>query len=338
MQSLSVKYRPKEFNEVVSQASVIKILQRQLDIHQYSNVYLFAGASGCGKTTLARIFANKINKGIGNPIEIDAASNNGVDNVREIIRAAKERSLDSEYKIYIIDECHMLTAQSWNALLKLIEEPPTYTIFMFATTDPQKIPATIQNRVMRFNLSRISSDKIRDRLIYICRQENFINYEEACDYISRISNNQMRDAIATLEKCARYDTDLNMENVMNAIGTYSYDIFIDLIDSIIDSNTSKVIEILNYLYNKGNDMKLFVDQFLSFNLDVCKYCICRDILVTKLPTFLEDKLKMITNFDSPNKYYTYIIDNLLTLKNMLKTDIIPKDTIEVYFIKLCGGN
>lgn len=336
--SLAVKYRPNTFESVVGQESIIKILSRQLETHNIKNSYLFSGASGCGKTTIARAFANAINNNVGNPIEIDAASNNGIDNIREIIKSAKERSIDSKYKIYIIDECHMLTTQSWNALLKLIEEPPAYTIFMFATTDPQKIPATILNRVMILNLTRISSDKIKDRLIYICQQENFINYEDACDYISRISNNQLRDAIATLEKCASYSHDLSIENVLNALGSYSYSIFIDLVDSILDGNCEKSIDILNYLYNKGNDMKMFVDQFLSFTLDVCKYCICNSIEVTKFPTSIEDSIKNITNFDSPNKYYIYIIDNLLNLKNMLKTDINPKDTVEVYFIKLCGGN
>lgn len=338
MHSLAVKYRPTEFEDVVSQKSIIKILTRQLDLKEYSNVYLFAGPSGCGKTTLARIFANKINNNQGSPIEIDAASNNGVDNIREIIKSAKERSLDSEYKIYIIDECHMLTIQSWNALLKLIEEPPAYTIFMFATTDPQKIPDTIKNRVMRFNLSRISSENIKDRLIYICNKENFINYEDACDYISRISNNQMRDAIASLEKCARYSNDLSIDNITKALGTYSYNLFVNLLDNILDGNSNEVINIINTIYNDGSDMKLFVDQFLSFSLDVCKYCICNDILVTKLPTSLEENIKKITNFDNPGRYYTYIIDNLLALKNMLKTDINPKDTIEIFFIKLCGGN
>ena len=336
-QSLAVKYRPRTFEEIVSQESIIKILTRQLELGEVKNTYLFCGASGCGKTTVARAFANAINNGIGSPIEIDGASNNGVDNVKQIIKSASERSIDSKYKIYIIDECHALSNAAWQAFLKCIEEPPTYTIFIFATTDPQKIPATIQNRVMRFNFTRIDSNKIKDRLMYICSQEHFLNYEEACDYISRISNNQMRDAIATLEKCADYNKDLSIENVLNAIGSYSYDIFFDLINFVIDGNMEEVIHILTYLYNKGNDMKLFVDQFLSFNLDICKYAICRSYEVTKLPITYEDKLKSCTNFDNPGQYYCYIIDRLLELKNMLKNDISPKDTVEVMFTKLCRG-
>lgn len=336
-QSLATKYRPRTFDEIVSQESIIKILTRQLELGEVKNTYLFCGASGCGKTTVARAFANAINGGIGSPIEIDGASNNGVDNVKQIIKSASERSIDSKYKIYIIDECHALSNAAWQAFLKCIEEPPTYTIFIFATTDPQKIPATIQNRVMRFNFTRIDSSKIRDRLMYICKQEGFINYEDACDYISRISNNQMRDAIATLEKCADYNIDLNIENVLNAIGSYSYDVLFDLINFVIDGNMAETIHILNYLYNKGNDMKLFVDQFLSFNLDICKYSICKTCEVTKLPVTYEDKLKNCTNFDNPGNYYCYVIDKLLELKNMLKNDISPRDTIEVMFTKLCRG-
>lgn len=336
MPSLAVKYRPTTLEEVVSQESIIKILNRQLINNEISNVYLFCGPSGCGKTTIARALAMAINADVGTPIEIDAASNNGVDNIREIIKSAKERSLDSKYKIYILDEVHMLSNQSWNALLKLIEEPPKYTIFMFATTDPQKIPATIINRTMRFNLTRIPSIKIEERLKFICEQEGFVNYEAACNYISRVCNNQMRDAIATLEKCAIYNRDLSIDNVINAIGNYSYDTHIELVDAVLDGNKSKVLDIINSIYNSGNDIKTFVDQFLAFILDVCKYCICKDISVTRFPITLVDKIDKIINFDNPQKYYTYLIDNILSLKNMLKTDTYPKDTTEVCFIKLCG--
>ena len=179
MESLAVKYRPRTFDSVCSQSSIVKILQRQLDTGEISNTLLFCGSSGCGKTTCARIFANEINKGVGNPIEIDAASNNGVDNVKQIIREANERSIDSEYKVYIIDECHSLTNQAWQAFLKCIEEPPKYTIFIFCTTDPQKIPETIKNRVQKFTFNRISVDKIKERLTFICRSEGYTNYEEA---------------------------------------------------------------------------------------------------------------------------------------------------------------
>ena len=335
MESLAVKYRPKTFEEVCSQESIIRILKRQLELDQIKNTYLFCGASGCGKTSIARVFAKEINKGIGNPIEIDGASNNGVDNVKSIIKSASERSIDSEYKIYIIDECHALTNQAWQAFLKCIEEPPTYTIFIFCTTDPQKIPLTILNRVMRFNFNRISSEKIKERLLYICKEEHFTNETESCDYISRICNGQMRDAIALLEKCASYDTDINIENVLKVLGNYSYDVFFDLINYMIDGKVEQSLNIINYLYNQGNDLKLFVDQFLTFCLDVLKYSLSRTYQVTKIPSSYEQRLNNSINFENNLQYYSYIVDRLLQLKNMLKNDSEIRSTIEVMFINIC---
>lgn len=335
MESLAVKYRPKKFEDVCSQTSIIKILKRQLELEQVKNTYLFCGASGCGKTTIARIFANEINKGHGSPIEIDGASNNGVDNVKSIIKSASERSLDSKYKIYIVDECHALTNQAWQAFLKCIEEPPTYTIFIFCTTDPQKIPATILNRVMRFNFNRISSDKIKERLLYISKEENFLNFEDACDYISRISNGQMRDAISLLEKCSSYDINLAIENVLSALGDYSYNTFFDLINNMIDGKIEESLKIISYVYNEGNDLKLFVDQLLSFTLDVMKYSLTNSYEITKIPSNMENRLKASINFNNANQYYCYLVDKILALKNMIKNDTEVKSTIEVMVTSIC---
>jgi len=223
MQSLSVKYRPTNFNDVLGQDSIKMILTKQIESNNIRNCYLFCGPSGDGKTTCARIFATMLNAGQGTPIEIDAASNNGVDNVRAIINSANERAIDAKYKIYIIDECHSITNQGWQAFLKCIEEPPEYTIFIFCTTDPQKIPLTIMNRMMRFNFTRPSFEKISNRLKEICKSENFINYESSCDYIARMSEGCVRDAISLLDKSAAFSMDLNIKNVMSAIGTFSYD-------------------------------------------------------------------------------------------------------------------
>ena len=264
VQSLPVKYRPKTFEEITGQKSIIKILERQVKSKNIAHAYLFAGPSGTGKTTLARALTNYINEFKGSPIEIDAASHNGVDDVRGIISNANERSIDSEYKVFIIDECHSLTSQAWQAFLKCIEEPPAYTIFMFCTTNPEKVPETIQNRVMKFNLTKISTDGIAERLRYICEEEHFSNYPEACDYISKISNGGMRDAIATLEKCANYDIDLSINNVLECLGDFSYDSMFNLTVSIFNQDIGNVLSTLNNYYNSGYDLKLFIEQYLDF--------------------------------------------------------------------------
>lgn len=170
--SLAVKYRPTTFDDVTEQSAVKVILQQQLASNEIQHSYLFCGGAGTGKTTCARIFANEINHHQGNPIEMDAASNNSVDDVRNIIAQAKTQSLDSEYKVFIIDECHSLSNTRWQAMLKLIEEPPAKSIFIFCTTDPQKIPKTILSRVQRYDFQRISQQGIVDRLKTIIEREN----------------------------------------------------------------------------------------------------------------------------------------------------------------------
>ena len=172
MEALAVKYRPRTFDDVVEQTSVRKILEQQIATGTIKNAYLFCGSAGTGKTTCARIFAREINKGTGEPIEVDAASNNSVDDVRQIIQQAKTQSLDSEYRIWVLDECHAFSNNAWQAFLKLLEEPPKKSIFIFCTTNPEKIPATILSRVQRYDFKKLSQQAIVDRLKYIIDNEN----------------------------------------------------------------------------------------------------------------------------------------------------------------------
>lgn len=330
--SLATKYRPKTFEDVCGQTSIAKILLRQLELNKISNAYLFCGASGCGKTTVARIFADMVNHNTGVPIEIDGASNNGVDNVKQIIASAEERSLDSVYKIFILDECHMFTTQAWNALLKCIEEPPKYTVFIFCTTDPQKIPSTILNRVMRFNFTRLSSDLIEKRLNYIASCEGFLNYTDTTNYISRICNGEMRQGIALLEKVSAYDVDLNLHNAMESLGNYSYQIYIELLNAVIDGKDDVVLKVVNDVYNTGNDLKVFVNQLLSFTLDVNKYLLFKDLKTTKLPQSIENDIKNLISIDNPNNYYFYLVKKFLELKNLIKNDVDAKSTVEVILL------
>lgn len=347
-ESLAVRYRPKDFETVCSQGSTIKILKRQLELEKYTNCYLFTGPSGCGKTTLARIFGNKMNNNQGSLIEIDGASNNGVDAVRDIINSAKGRSIDSKYKIFIIDECHMITLAGWNAFLKCIEEPPMYTIFMFCTTNPEKIPATILNRVMRFNLSKVDINLIKDRLLYICENEGYTNYVEACEFISKLGDGGVRDSIAYLEKCANYSTDLNINNVLECLGNFSYDLFFDLTNAFVDGNQSQVLTIIENFYNSGKDLKLFVDQYLDFALDLTKYCLFKDMQSIKIPASMEVVrlpdgnpssrcVKYVTGFDDNLVWFNKLISKLLTIKNTIRYDLNYKSTIEVLCIEICRG-
>ena len=172
--TLANKYRPKTFEDVSEQGAIKTIIENQIEHNDVRNAYLFCGGAGTGKTTCARIVANMINEGKGTPTELDAASNNSVEDVRRIITDSKFKSLDSKYKIYIIDECHSLSNAAWQAMLKLLEEPPKYTVFIFCTTEPHRIPNTILSRVQRYNFQRISLQGITQRLLYILEQEGYI--------------------------------------------------------------------------------------------------------------------------------------------------------------------
>lgn len=333
-QSLATKYRPTIFESMLGQDSVLKILSRQIAEDKFKNAYLFSGTSGCGKTTAARAFATAINKGAGVPIEIDAASNNGVENVRSIIKAAQERSIESNYKIYIIDEAHALTSQSWQAFLKCLEEPPKYTIFIFCTTDPQKIPPTILNRVQRFNFTRVSADKIQSRLNFICKEEGFTNFEDSTEYISKICEGSVRNAISMLEKCADYSENLSLDNVTKALGNYSYKVFFRLMNAMLDGDEKTILSNINDLYNDGADLKIFIDQYLDFVLDLAKYEVFRSIYITKFPKNYEDQARSCVEFQNSGKYYNYVTDKLLELKNAARTDMNVKATLEVYFLQI----
>lgn len=304
MRALALKYRPQTFDDVVEQESIKSILTEQVTTRTFKHAYLFCGPAGCGKTTAARIFANDLNTGKGNPIELDAASRNGVDDVREIIDNAKRKSLDSEFKIYIIDECHMLSIGAWNAMLKLLEEPPTGTIFIMCTTDPQKIPATILSRVQRYDFSKISLDNIIARLQYIIMSENeaivdeggpdvAIIYEaEALEYIAKMAEGGMRDAITMMDKCLSLSFELTLENVVQALGTVDYDIHFELLYMIAVGNPHGAISVVEQTYNSGKDIKQFIKQFQYFVLDVLKFKLFGSFQYISIPNINEYETKM----------------------------------------------
>lgn len=338
--SLAVLYRPKTFDDVKEQTATKKILEYQLSSGTIKNAYLFCGAAGCGKTTCARIFANEINKGQGNPIELDAASNNSVDDVREIIQMAQTRSMDSEYKVFILDEVHVLSNSAWQAMLKLIEEPPLKSVFIFCTTDPQKIPKTIMSRVQRYDFKRISHRGICDRLIDILEDQKLDDKADiaAIEYIAKLADGCLREAITMMDKCLSYSEELIVDNVIQVLGTQTYGTFINITDAIIGGNKKKVLDEIAHVYASGIDMKQFEKQYLDFILDVTKYFMTLDISYTSLPP-TEDMKKWLDKVEKDNDCYSKIyslLDMLLELQTAIRWDSNPRYMIEAKFLTFKG--
>lgn len=332
-QALAVKYRPIKFDEVVEQSATKLILQQQLKNGEIKNAYLFCGGAGTGKTTCARIFANEINKGKGSPIELDAASNNSVDDVREIIQQSKTASLDSEYKVFIMDEVHALSGQAWQAMLKVLEEPPIKSIFIMCTTNPEKIPKTILSRVQRYDFQRISQQAIIERLNYICIEEKIVleglpahfPYWGAIEYIAKQAQGGMRDAITMLDKCLAYSDDLTIENVTKALGVASYDAMTDLLSAYDCTDAPEMIKIINKVYMSGYDLKQFIKSFTNFVLDLNKYKLGATDYV-ECP--MSDTIKSV--FDGFVRDENELLNSLIKLQADIKWDTNPKSRIEAW--------
>lgn len=338
VKSLAVKYRPTTFDDVVEQDAIKIILNQQLQTGTIKNAYLFCGGAGTGKTTCARIFANELNNHKGNPIEMDAASHNSVDDVRNISQQAKTKSLESEYKVFILDECHSLSNTAWQAMLKLIEEPPAKSIFIFCTTDPQKIPKTILSRVQRYDFRRISLDGIVSRLWSILNSEGYNDgsyavEKEPLEYIAKLADGHMRDAITMLDKCLSYSDDLNIKNVVKALGTADYEIFIELSDNIFYENCKGIIQVIENIYSQGTDIKQFLKQYLNFILDLCKYSSCKSFKFLQVPQI--DSIQKAFDGWVTNVAYMDLLDTLVKLNSEIKWDTNPKSLIEATLLLSC---
>lgn len=332
MQSLAIKYRPKTFDEVVEQSATKVILQHQLKFGEIKNAYLFCGGAGTGKTTCARIFANEINAGKGTPIELDAASNNSVDDVREIIEQSKTASLDSEYKVFIMDEVHALSNNAWQAMLKILEEPPKKSIFIMCTTDPQKIPKTILSRVQRYDFQRISHQAIVDRLCYVLTLEAKENRAieagvGAIDYIAKQAQGGMRDALTMLDKCLAFSSELTIDNITQALGIANYECMANLLKAYDDKNLTEKMGIINDVYMEGLDLKQFIKNFTSFVLDLNKYILNAEAYIDCPMT--EDIKSVFNNFDSDA---IELLSSLVKLQADIKWDTNPKARIEAWCI------
>ena len=335
-ESLANRYRPHKFDQVCSQESVIRILQNQIDTKTFKQAYIFTGPAGCGKTTCARILANEMNNGVGEPIEIDAASNNSVDNIRQISDQARMQSLDSEYKVYILDEVHMLSGGAWAAMLKLIEEPPAKTIFILCTTDVQKVPNTILSRCQRFDFSRISEQIIAERLLYVMEQEHIRQSVSVAHYIASLSNGGMRTALSLLDKVLSYNCELTIENTVDALGTVSHDTMFDMLTHIVNCQDAYVISEIESEYQAGKDLKQFVKSFMLFVLDVRKYQLTGTLKYTDIPEIYSEK--MFAYAGRCEDSVQIVLEALVKLNADIKYESNPRALIEASLISIKLGD
>ena len=283
-QALYRKFRPQEFEDVKGQEHIVTTLKNQIKADRIGHAYLFCGTRGTGKTTVAKIFAKAVNcehpvdgspcgecpscKAITegssmNVIEIDAASNNGVDNIRQIREEVTYRPTEGRYKVYIIDEVHMLSAGAFNALLKTLEEPPSYVIFILATTEAHKIPITILSRCQRYDFHRISIDTIASRLSDLMEQEQVEVEERAIRYVAKAGDGSMRDALSLLDQCIAFHLGekLTYENVLEVLGAVDTEVFSRLLRRILDEDVTGAIRILGELIDDGRELSQLVNDF-----------------------------------------------------------------------------
>lgn len=344
-QALAVKHRPKDFNDLTEQGAIKDILTNQIETKTFQHGYCFCGPAGTGKTTSARIFANMINGGKGNPIEVDAASHSSVDGIRNIIEDAKRKPLDSDYKVFILDEVHSLSNQAFQALLKVLEEPPKFSIFILATTDPQRIPATILSRVQRFQFNKISNQGIVDRLTTILEAESEliddldkqISWDlEALEYISKVSSGGMRDSITLMDKCLSLSNELTLENVLKTIGSESYETFFEFLGLLINKDEGS-ISIIEDVFNAGKDVKQFMKEYAKFILDVEKYIIYDSFDYISIPRTMDNEcnLKGLCLEDESKEVFN-VMELVVNINNKIKWDSDPKTLIELEILLYCG--
>ncbi len=303
------KFRPDAFSDVKGQDHIVTTLKNQLRANRIGHAYLFTGTRGTGKTTVAKIFAKTVNcehptedgpcgecricKAIAagasmNVIEIDAASNNGVDNIREIIDEVSYSPAEGKYKVYIIDEVHMLSPGAFNALLKTLEEPPSYVIFILATTEVHKIPITILSRCQRYDFKRISIDTITDRMKELMDTEQVQVEDRALRYIAKVADGSMRDALSLLDQCIAFHLgkELTYDMTLDVLGAVDTEVFSRLLRFVMDRNVLGCIELLEEIVMQGRELVQFVTDFTWY---------LRNLMLVQTADNLEDVIDMSTD-------------------------------------------
>ena len=328
------KYRPVDFDSVYGQEEVVTVIKNAINNNMISHAYLFCGPRGTGKTTIAKIIARMVNcenlidgKPCGkcyncinflnsnDIVEIDAASNNGVDEIRELRDKINLVPSNAKYKVYIIDEVHMLTTQAFNALLKTLEEPPAHVIFILATTEPHKIPLTIASRCQKFRFTKINSKKIVDRLSEIAKLENITVSEDVLYEIARISDGGMRDAINFLDQLVAYDNKvITLDDIYKVNGSVSYNDIYLLLKSIVENNKVEIIRFFDMFDSSGKDINKFASELILFLKDVILYNNTK--LLSDIDIKNENIILVNELYDSKIVYE--LIENLNEIQNSLR--------------------
>ena len=329
------KYRPQDFDSVVGQEYTTKLLKNVIKDNKISHAYIFTGPRGTGKTSSAKIFAraiNCLNPKDGNPcnecdlcksfnenpdiIEIDAASNNGVDDIRELIDNSRLAPSISKYKVYIIDEFHMLSTSAFNALLLTLEEPPSNVVFILATTDIQSVPITVLSRCQRFDFKPITVENIVSRLEYVCKQEKIKITDEALNEIALMSNGGLRDALSILDQISSKDGKIEVEDIISNFGSISSKKVYELIENISNQDINSLITNIRKFKSDGVDYRILANKFIQY--------LKNELISVKLLTSKYD-----LNF---NDMYNLIMD-LSNSLGVMRNSIDPYTYIELIMVK-----
>ncbi len=351
------KWRPQVFSDVSGQGHITETLMHEVETNRLSHAYLFTGSRGTGKTTCAKILSkavNCLNPQNGNPCneceicrgiddgsildvtEIDAASNNGVDNIRDLREEANFTPAFAKYRVYIIDEVHMLSLGAFNALLKTLEEPPAHVLFILATTEVHKLPATILSRCQRFDFRRIPPEDIAKRLLLVAQNENISLAEDAAMLIARISDGALRDALSILDQCASFNEAITVTTVSRAAGLLGRDYLFEISDAIKNQDSSGVLNIIDRLHASSCDMERLVSELVNH---------FRNVMITKTTKNPEefvvctpDELNRYKELASSITYGTilYIMETLCTESAQLKYSAHQRATVETMLIRLCS--
>lgn len=346
------KYRSQKFSEVVGQDAIVKTLQNALTNNKIAHAYLFSGPRGTGKTSIARLFAKALNceEGIGHEcntcqncklimegkhpdvIEIDAASNSGVDEVRNLIDKVRYSPIQSKYKVYIIDEVHMMTNSAFNALLKTLEEPPEYVIFILCTTEPYKLLPTILSRCQRYEFKKIGDDKLKELIKHVLECENSVASEEAIDIIVELANGGARDALSILDQLLAYSgKQIKLEDLQKVFGLVSKENKIHLLELVANANASEVIKYFDTLQQQNTNVQMLNSDLLIILKDVLIYSKTKGTNLLKVLDG-EDAKKLVNMF-SQEKIVS-IIDLLLKCQTEFRYASNPYFLFEIYLLKL----